>query len=417
MSIEYNWQPDHLIQAYHTRTSSTKAIAFMEKNSPGNDLLLLPSTDGWQAAMGVIRAEQIIEEYPSMLEQPWHKAVALRLKMMTRRETYGRQDKEITYVQMAPMFKPEFEHYDRKIGIRPQTYVEDKLELAPLPAEAKLELAHGYDTSYCGPYEAGRNKHPLERSPAAKLFIAMFKVDLEQQQSLKLAMSYYKNTVRRFMQETKKFYEMTYFHRTQNPKLNLYLNYPDYMEYIRYHVHALMNKIKRQIQNETGEEADHIRSLIKEIRQLIQANENELLKPDEDDSEDESEDEDEEEDEEPIYFTTSPPVTSAGVKGPVPKQVPTPPRPKVENLPTNEDKLQQEVEELRKQLQEAKLKSEHKDPVPEQVPPPPEPPGQVRRHRGITQPIIVGHRQQHPRSSQMTTNGGGMVMRTGIADQ
>ena len=96
MTIEYNWQPDHLIQAYHTRTSSTKAIAFMEKNSPGNDLLLLPSTDGWQAAMGVIRAEQIIEEYPSMLEQPWHKAVALRLKMMTRRETYGRQDKEIT---------------------------------------------------------------------------------------------------------------------------------------------------------------------------------------------------------------------------------------------------------------------------------------------------------------------------------
>ena len=206
----HNWQPDHLIKAYHTRTSCTKAIAFMEKNSPGNDLLLVPSTGGWQAAMGVIRAEQIIEEYPSMLEHPWRKAVALRLKMVTRTETWGRQDKEVTYVQMAPMFKPEFEHYDRKIGIRPQTYVEDKLELAPLPAEAKLELAHGYDTSYCGPYEGGRNKHPLEGSPAAKLFIAMFKIDLGQQQRLKIGMSLYRNRVRRFVQEAKNFYEKTY---------------------------------------------------------------------------------------------------------------------------------------------------------------------------------------------------------------
>ena len=76
--------------------------------------------------MSVIRAEQIIEDYPSMLEQPWRMAVALRLKVVTRRETDGRRDKEITEVTIAPMFGPEFRYYDKKIGISPQTYVEKK---------------------------------------------------------------------------------------------------------------------------------------------------------------------------------------------------------------------------------------------------------------------------------------------------
>ena len=166
---EFIWQPDHLIRAYHTTTSSQKAIALVKENSPENDLLLLPSTGGWEAAMSAIRVEQIIEDYPSMLEQPWRKAVGLQLKVMTRRETDGRQDKEITEVAIAPMFGPEYRHYNQKIGIKPQTFVENKLELAPLLAEAKLEPACRY----------GSLHHPMEKLPAAKLFIAMFTVDLK----------------------------------------------------------------------------------------------------------------------------------------------------------------------------------------------------------------------------------------------
>ena len=83
-----------------------------------------------------------------------------------------------------------------------------------------------------------------------------------------------------------------------------------YMEYIRYHVQALMDSIINQIQGETGREVDQVRSHIGEIRQLIRTNEDELYEPDEDGSEDE----DEEEGEEPIYFTTSPQVISEGVK-------------------------------------------------------------------------------------------------------
>ena len=111
---EYNWEPDHLIRAYHTTMSSPKAIALMEDNSPGNDLLLLPSTGGWEAAVNVIRAEQIIEDYPSMLEQPWSTAVALRLKVVTRRETDGRRNEELKKVTIAPMFGPEFHHYNKR---------------------------------------------------------------------------------------------------------------------------------------------------------------------------------------------------------------------------------------------------------------------------------------------------------------
>ena len=74
---KYNWEPAHLIQNYHTTTSSPKAIALVERYSPGNNLLLLPSTGGWEAAMGVIKVEKILEGYPSMLEKPWCKAVAL----------------------------------------------------------------------------------------------------------------------------------------------------------------------------------------------------------------------------------------------------------------------------------------------------------------------------------------------------
>ena len=86
----------------------------MEKYSPGNDLLFLPSTGCWEAAMGVIRGEKILEEYPSMLEKPWCKAVALRLKVVTRRETNGRRDKKITEVTIAPMFGPEYRYHKKE---------------------------------------------------------------------------------------------------------------------------------------------------------------------------------------------------------------------------------------------------------------------------------------------------------------
>ena len=235
-----------------------------------------------------------------MLEQPWRKAVALRLKMVTLRETDGRQDKEITYVQVAPMFKPEYKYYDKRIGISPKTHVENKLELAPLPTEAKLEPAGRHDDGY-------HRNHPMEEPPAAKLFIAMFTVDLKKLPELAYALLNYTSLVRQFLERANKFYGMTRAHRHQRTQLNLHTDYPEYMEYIRYHVRALMDSITDQIQGKTGGILDQIRSRIEKIRQLIRTTEDELY-------EDESEDEDEEEDEEPIYFTTSPLVISEGVK-------------------------------------------------------------------------------------------------------
>ena len=133
-----------------------------------------------------------------MLEQPWRKAVALRLKLVTRRETDGRRDKEITEVTIAPMFGPEFRYYDKKICISPQTYVEHKLELAPFPAEAKLEPA-GRHSVYWG--------DAMEEAPAAKLFIAMFTVDLRKLPELETALFWYRTTARLFLQTAaKKFY-------------------------------------------------------------------------------------------------------------------------------------------------------------------------------------------------------------------
>ena len=70
----HNWEPGYLIKAYHTRTSSPKALALVEETE-GGDLLLLPSTGGWEAAMSVIRAEGIIQDYPSMLVQPWRSSM------------------------------------------------------------------------------------------------------------------------------------------------------------------------------------------------------------------------------------------------------------------------------------------------------------------------------------------------------
>ena len=96
---------------------------------------------------------------------------------------------------------------------------------------------------------------------------------------------------------------MTRTHRNQRTQLNLYPGYPEYMEYIRYYCQALMDTLIDQIQDETGEAADRVRSHIRQIRQLIRTDEDELYEPDEDGSEDEDEDEDEE----PIYFTTEKP--------------------------------------------------------------------------------------------------------------
>ena len=152
----HNWEPGNLVQAYHTKTSSPKAVALVKENSPGGDLLLLPSTGGWEAAMSVIRAEGIIEDYPSMLEQPWRETVALRLGVVTRKEKDGRRFKEVTEVTIAPMFGPEFHHYDKRIGISPRQHVENKLELASLPAEAKLDFTAPEPTS--GSWHRG---HPM----------------------------------------------------------------------------------------------------------------------------------------------------------------------------------------------------------------------------------------------------------------
>ena len=78
----HNWEPGYLVQAYHTKTLSPKAVALVEV-AEGGDLLLLPSAGGWEAAMTVIRAEGIIQDYQSMLEQPWREAEALRLGVVT----------------------------------------------------------------------------------------------------------------------------------------------------------------------------------------------------------------------------------------------------------------------------------------------------------------------------------------------
>ena len=64
--------------------------------------------------MSVIRAEGIIQDYPSMLEQPWRKAEALRLGIVTRKEKDGRRLKEIKEIQITPIFQPEFQHYNKK---------------------------------------------------------------------------------------------------------------------------------------------------------------------------------------------------------------------------------------------------------------------------------------------------------------
>ena len=133
VEAEINWEPTHLIKKYHKTMSSPKAVALVDGYSPGNDLLLLPSTGGWEAALDVLHKEKILEWYPSM-EEPWCEAVALRLKVVTRRKTNGRRDKEITEVTMAPMFGPEYRHYEKRITITPQNYEgyeEHKLELAP----------------------------------------------------------------------------------------------------------------------------------------------------------------------------------------------------------------------------------------------------------------------------------------------
>ena len=75
-----------------------------------------------------------------MLEQPWRKAEALRLGIVTRKEKDGRRLKEIKEIQITPIFQPEFQHYNKKYGISPRHHVEDKLELATLPVEAKLDF-------------------------------------------------------------------------------------------------------------------------------------------------------------------------------------------------------------------------------------------------------------------------------------
>ena len=90
-----------------------------------------------------------------MLEQPWCKAVALRLRVVTRSEKDGRRNKDVTEVTVAPMFGHEFRHYEKRIGIKHQQYVENKLDLAPFPAEAKLEYM-----GTCKHLTWGKSGHP-----------------------------------------------------------------------------------------------------------------------------------------------------------------------------------------------------------------------------------------------------------------
>ena len=122
----------------------------------------------------------------------------------------------------------------------------------------------------------------MEKTPAANLFIAMFTVDLKKLPALASTLLWYRTTVRLFLEDAKNFYRMTRFNRNQCTQLNVYPDYPVFMEYIRYHVQALMDSIMDQIQGETGSKADEVRDIVREIRQLIRTNKNELYESDED---------------------------------------------------------------------------------------------------------------------------------------
>ena len=112
----------------------------------------------------------------------------------------------------------------------------------------------------------------------------MFTVDLRKLPELASALDRYTYDVRLFLENAKKFYGMTRAHRYQRTQQNLHPNYPEHMEYIRYHVQALMDSIIDHIQGKTGGTVDQVRRHISKIRQLIRTNEDELYEPDEDES-------------------------------------------------------------------------------------------------------------------------------------
>ena len=148
--------------------------------------------------------------------------------------------------------------------------MENKLELAPLPAEAKIEFIGSCESLGWDP--------TVEKSPAANLFLQVFTVDLKKLETLAFATGSYMYGVQEFLAATRSFYMMTRTHRNQRTQLNLYPGYPEYMEYIRYYCQALMDTLIDQIQDETGEAADRTCSYIKRTRQLIRIKRRQALR-------------------------------------------------------------------------------------------------------------------------------------------
>ena len=146
------------------------------------------------------------------------------VRRVTRREKDGQWFKEITEVTIAPMFGPEFHHYDQRYGISPRQHVENKLELATLPVEAKLDFTAPDPTPG---YHWG---HPMDSLAASNLFHALFEVDLKKIQHLEYALGRYLGDTQEFLAATRNFYRSTRSQRNQRSQLNLYPDYPNYME-------------------------------------------------------------------------------------------------------------------------------------------------------------------------------------------
>ena len=87
----------------------------------------------------------------------------------------------------------------------------------------------------------------MRKSPAANLFLQLIKVDLRNLTKIDEALKGHMYSVQRFLEGARKFYGMTRTHRNQRTQLNLYTDYPKYIEYIRYYTISLMDQILDQI--------------------------------------------------------------------------------------------------------------------------------------------------------------------------
>ena len=261
------------------RQATTAAIELAEQTR-GGAILLVPSENGWAGAMESAKGSLLLPPgFPDMSITPLNKIAALELKTFTVTKREGIRRKAVKVGKMRLISAPELKHMVSCCATG-DAYEHSPGNLQIVPVEASE-----------GPILFSRWLPARDQPGAALMYAELLEVNKLTLPKLLDGVGVLASRLRWFMTAVHDFYQTRL--RYERGPLQLYHDYEDLMIFPRAYVQGLADNLTDQIEH-GGEVTEELRHVLKEMVELVNQTEAELLEqgePGDDDEEDSDEEE------------------------------------------------------------------------------------------------------------------------------